>query len=590
MARLIGWLVLIGIAAAVPVGCGDATNEPTQAGPAGSASSKSQLVFVSASEPNTLDPQRMSWLHSIRAAECLYRPLMRYTLPQLELEPATAKSVEVSDDQLTYTFHLREDAAWSNGDPVTAHDFIAAWRRALLPDFAADYVKLLFHIEGAEAFFDWRTAQLERLANLPDNERAQAARQAWNEAIVHFDETVGVEAADDRTLVVTLAQPTPYFLELCAFITFAPNHAGTLETMMTLNETSGMMTIAETYWTDPDRLVSNGPYVLADHAFKQYMQLDPNPHYWDRENVANGGIRMKVIENPQSALQTYSQGGAHWLPDIPTATSLAADLVKSGRRDVHAAPWAGTYFYSFNCLPTLADGTANPLAQRAVRRALSLAINRADVVNYVTGMKQPIARSFVPSGKIPGYAPPTDEGVTFNPGKAKELLAMAGHPNGEGLENLTLLYNTGAGHEGIAQAIRSMWQDHLGITVSLEGVEVSHFGERLKNQKYTIARAAWIGDYRDPTTFLDKYRTNDGNNDAKFSHQQYDRLLDQAKQATDPAERMDLLRRAEAILLREQPIAPIFHFITLHVFNPQEVKGLDLNAWNVRRLERVSVR
>jgi len=590
MPRLSCWLVLIAVTVSLPLGCGDASDESPAPGAGDGSSQMSPLVFVSASEPNTLDPQRMSWLHDIRIAECLFRPLMRYTLPKLELEPATAESVEVSEDKLTYTFHLREDARWSNGDPVTAEDFITSWRRALLPDFAADYVKLLYCIEGAQAFFNWRTEQLEALAELSDAERPAAAAKAWAQALARFDDTVGIEAPDDKTLVVTLAQPTPYFLELCAFITFAPNHAASLEKQMSINDASGMMTVDQTYWTDPYTLVTNGPYVLDEHKFKQYMQLGPNPHYWDREMVANSGIHVKVIENPQSALQTYNQGGAHWLPDIPTATSLAADLLNSGRTDVHAAPWAGTYFYSFNCLPTLADGSPNPLANREVRRALSLAINRADIVNYVSGMKQPVALSYIPPDKIPGYAPPVQEGVTFNPGKAKELLAMAGHPGGDGLDDLTLLYNTGGGHADIAQAIRNMWQEHLGMTVSLEAVEVSHFGERLKNQKYTIARASWIGDYRDPTTFLDKFRTGDGNNDAKFANAQYDALLDQAKQVTDDAERMRLLAKAEAILLREQPIAPIFHYITLHVFNPREVKGLDLNAWNVRRLERVSVR
>ncbi|MCE9590180.1 MAG: peptide ABC transporter substrate-binding protein [Planctomycetes bacterium] len=554
---------------------------------------KADFTFVSPDDHNFLDPQRMSWLHDLRVAECLYEPLVRFKLPELTVEPAAAAKWEVSPDGLTYTFHIRPEAQWSNGDPVTAGDFIHAWRRAIIPDMAADYSQLFFLIAGAEDFFHWRQEQLNflqraRFASPGDLQRH--IDKMWPDALDHFKETVGISSPDPGTLVVRLVRPTPYFLELTQFSAFAPVHAASVEKATSVRESVGVLETDATYWADPERLVTNGPYLLARRRFKNDLLMTQNPHYWNRAAMRNTSIREVFIADPNMAMLMYKQGRIDWLPEIPTASRLAADLVAQHRPDLVASPWAGTYFYDFNCLPTLEDGTVNPLADARVRRALSMAIDRKTIVERVTRLNQPVARSFIPPGSLPGYEPPVEDGADFKPEEAKRLLAEAGYADGSKLTGLSILFNTGQGHENVAQQIKRSWEEVLGVSVMLEGVEGKAFSQRLKTQHYTIARASWIGDYRDATTFLDKHASGNGNNDSKWASAEYDSLLHQASELTDPAQRLAALRKAESLLLREQPIAPIFHYITLQAYDPAKVEGLYPNIWNFRRLEFVRVK
>ncbi len=565
-------------------GCGDDTPTASENTPRNTSGDTADFVFVAAVPPNTLDPQKISWNHDIRTAGCLFEPLLRYKLPQMTLEPAAAESWTVSEDQLTYTFQIRSEARWSNGDPLTAQDFITAWQRAMLPDFVADYVQLMFCIRGAEDFFNWRN---EQLANFKPSD---SAADAWREAQVQFKKMVGLRAPSAHTLVVELARPTPYFLELCAFATFMPNHTPSLKKHISFDTTSGLLKLPASYWTDPSMLVTNGPYALKRYRFKRDLLMEQNPHWWNKASMGNRSILQKIIEMPQTALLTYQNKEADWLPDIPSSLSLAADLVASGRSDVHTAPWAGTYFYTFNCKPRLADGSVNPMADPRVRRALSMGIDRKTLVQKITRMNQPQAKSFIPPNMIPGYESPKDAGVSFDPIAAKKLLAEAGYTDPTKLKGLSILFNTGGGHEPTAQTIKAMWKKHLGVSVYLQSMEVHAFRQQLKQQNYTIARASWIGDYRDPSTFLDKYHSNNGNNDSRWVNPSYDRLLAKAQQQTNPALRMKTLAEAEALLLQEQPIAPIYHYLTLHIFDANRVTGLHPNAWNFRRLEQVQVK
>ncbi len=208
----------------------------------------------------------------------------------------------------------------------------------------------------------------------------------------------------------------------------------------------------------------------------------------------------------------------------------------------------------------------------------------------LTRIDQPIARTFIPPGALPGYDPPVEAGVTYDIEAARKLLADAGFPNGQGLNGLTILFNANGGHVDIAQQIKNSWEKNLGVVVTLESLEVKAFGERLRKHDFTIARSAWMGDYRDPTTFLDKFQSTNGNNDAAWSNAKFDQLLEQASQQLDPVERLKTLRDAEALMLSEQPIAPIFHYVTLHVFDPEKVQNMGLNMWNFRRLELIEVR
>ncbi|MFG0249124.1 MAG: peptide ABC transporter substrate-binding protein [Phycisphaeraceae bacterium JB051] len=576
------WLMALGCGLLLMLtACGKESDKssPTQA----AAPDQADLTFICNVAPNTLDPQKMSWLHDIRIANALYEPLIRYNLPQVTLEGGVAESWQVSDDKKTYTFNLRADAKWSNGDPVTANDFVYAWRRAMLPDFTADYVQLLFCIEGAEEFFQWRTNQLAKF------KPGSSAEVAWGIARERFGQTVGINAPDTHTLVVKLQRPTPYFLELCAFATFMPNHPKSIEKVLTFDTNTGMLQMPAGFWSAPETLITNGPYQLAEYRFKQDMVLTQNPNWWNKATMRNTSIRQKIIESAQAAMLAYENGDANWVPEVPSASSFAADLVATGRKDVHTTPWAGTYFYSFNCNPKLADGTPNPLADPRVRRALAMCIDRKTIVSKITRMNQPIAKTFIPPDMIPGYLPPEVDGAEFDPDSARELLKQAGYSDPSKLRGLSILMNTDGGHEPIAQAVSHMYKTHLGISVPIESMEVRSFRERLKKQHYTIARASWIADYRDPTTFLNKYQSDSGNNDAKWLSKPYDQLLKDASHETDSYQRLQLLRQAESIMMTEQPIAPIFHYVTLDVFNPAKVKHLYPNSWNFYRLEQIEV-
>ena len=547
---------------------------------------EADLVFVGGDEHNHLDPQKMSWLHDIRIANCLYEPLVKHNAVDLSIEPGVAESWTVSSDKLTYTFKLRQDARWSNGDPVVAGDFVFAWRRALLYEMAADYTKLFFCLRGAEDFFDWRKQQLARFAKGSND----TAGQLWQQAQAHFAATVGLAAPDERTLVVTLVRPTAYFLELCAFATFMPNHVRSVEAVTSIDPASGMLGEQAGYWSDPSQLVCNGPYVLKRRRFKRDLLMVANDHFWDRRAMANSSIMEKIISNPQTALLAYQRGEVNWLPDIPSASSVAADLAKLRRPDTHLVSMAGVYFYNFNCKARLNDGSANPLADKRLRQALSMGIDRKTLVSKVTRLNQPVARSFVPPDAIAGYDPPVEAGIGFDPAGGRKLLAQAGYRDGRDLAGLSILYNTGFGHETIAQAIKRMWQQHLGVVVKLEGVEVKAFSERLKKHDYTIARAAWFGDYRDPTTWLDKMMSDNGNNDCAYSSREYDDLMRSAADAVaDPAQRLALLRQAEAVMLDDSPMAMIYQYISIFVYDPHKLRGMTRNPWNIWRLENVRV-
>ncbi|MFA9478680.1 peptide ABC transporter substrate-binding protein [Phycisphaerales bacterium AB-hyl4] len=578
-----GWSILFAIAftfaSLLAVGCG---RQP-----------EADVIFLTTSEHNDLDPQRISWLHDSRVVEQMFEPLVVHDFTTHETKPGVAESWDISDDGMTYTFHLREDARWSNGDPVTANDFVFAWRRALTPDLAAQYARMLYRIEGAEAFLHWRTEQIEQYAQVSrdaNGGRGEIAEQVWQLAEDRFEQSVGVTAEDDRTLVVRLERPAPYFLELVAFITFYPVHARSVQEAMTLDPATGMWRMDTRYWSDPNRLVSNGAYKLAGRRFRQYVHMTANEHYWNAGQVQNASIMERIVSDPQNAMTTYRRGGANFWPGVP-AGAMASELVRDDRRnDVHTQTMAGTYFYNFNCMPQLRDGRDNPFADPRVRRAFSKAIDRDTIVQRVTRMNQPVAMSYIPPDVIGDYNPPTEHGITFDPERARELLAEAGYPNGEGLTGLSILYNTGAEHGDIAQAIRRMWEQHLGVSVSLESVEVNAFFDRLRSQDYVIARASWFGDYPDPTSWLDRMLSDDANNNTAWSNEAFDALLTEAANETEPSARLALLREAEALLLDEQPMAMIFQYVSVNLWNPDQLEGLNANPWAKWNMDRIRVR
>ncbi len=598
---------------------------------------EADLVFVNRGECHTLDPQRMSWLQDFRIAEAIYEGLVSWNNDTFDIEPGVAREWSVSDDGLTYTFALRTDAKWSNGDPVTAGDFLYAWRRALMPDTTADYADLFFKIRGGEEFFEWRSRQVAEFSadqSLRGQERQARAEELLAEARAHFAATVGLSAPDDHTLIVTLQQPTPYMLDLFAFGVFSPVHPPSVEPHITVDAATG--SLREQFgWTKPPRCVTNGPLKLTRWRYKRDMLMEANPYYWNREKVRSQRVLSLSVEDTSTAVLAFQTGTIDWLSDL--SAEFRADMLAQARayterhadrleelkvqgldycermrvlasesppqegerNDVHAFSAFGTYFFNFNCQEQFNNGKPNPFHDARIRRAFALAIDKASIVRNVTRMNQNVARTFIPPGSIPGYESPA--GLGYDPAAARALLAEVGYEdrNGDGLIEdargepfmvVELLYSTGEDHKNIAAAISGMWERELGVRTTLAGKESKVFGDELKKHNFVTARGNWYGDYGDPTTFLDLFRTTNGNNDRAYSNAYFDELMARIDAELDPQARMDLLEEAEAFVMEQElPFVPLFHQVTLYMFDPAEVSGLTTHPRLVQYLWEMEV-
>jgi ABC-type oligopeptide transport system substrate-binding subunit len=644
---------------------------------------EADLVLVNNADVFTLDPQRQSYIHDFRMTYALFEGLVRWNTGDFSIEPAAADLPEISPDRLTYTFRLRADGRWSNGDPVTAGDFVYAWQRLLLPETAADYSNLLFCIDGAEAFWHWRAAQLagfaadpwsapadrradhaagmvgrlQRLlaaASLPsgiapapvagidrdavgaeldaitaaagrtggdvepalqqatrtrawvDDLSARASRRAearwmWHEALGRFEQTVGLRALDRHTLQVRLARPTAYLLELACLAVCAPVHRPCVEgwpvewhgegpppadrlRWVRLDPRTGRLEQRH-QWARPGRLVSNGPYQLAAWRYKRDMRLERNPHYHSPQRVRSDSVVVRTIGDANTRVLAFESGGVHWLSTVGAeyqADMIAqrrsyeqahagelAGLLASGlsrddaltdlpppgpdqRRTIHVVPAFGTDFYSFNCRPRLADGRANPFHDARVRRAFVMSVDKQAIVRQATRLDEPVISTLIPPGSIPGYRGPA--GLPSDPVRARAEFADAGwiDRDGDGLvENargepfpvIDLLWTTGTPrYKWISLALKSQWEQALGVRLEMRPTDTKFFKEDLKQGKFMIARGRWYGDYGDPTTFLDLCRTGDGNNDRGYSSPVVDDLLERAAGEPDPQRRLALLR------------------------------------------------
>lgn len=556
-------------------GCGD-RGEP--------AAIPGTLRFAATASLSQLDPHRARTVNDGRIIECLYEPLLRQRSDDLTIDPGVAERWDVSDDGLTWTFHLREDAKWSDGQPVTADDFRFAFRRMLLPDTSGYYASLFFAIKGAQEFYNWRQSQLTEFAKGSQED----PQSLYREALRRFDERVGVEAPDARTLVVHLTNPVPYLEGLLAFSPFSPLPQHVLEPQTQADPTTGRASIDSAYFGDPAKLVTNGPYVLKQWLLRDSATLEANPFYWDRKSMQNERVIQYEVSDPIVAVMKYDRGELDWLPDVPTGSRLASQLVNSKRTDVASMPASATYYYEFNVQPVV-HGRKNPLADARVRRALSMAIDRQTIVDRVTRMHQPVARTLVPVGAMPGYDPPVEAGVSYDIAEARRLLAEAGYPGGQGLDGLTIMINNGGGHELPAQFIKRTWEKELGVRVGIEALEWSMHNQRRDQGDFWIARAGWFADYQDPMTFLELFEGGNSSNQSGYANPQYDALIEQSRHEPDPAKRLAILRRAEAILVHDQPLAPIYQYTNLHLFRPDQVKHLNPNPPNARRLEWVEV-
>ena len=496
-------------------------------------------------EPIDLDPAMATDNITNNIVMSLMEGLAQYDPRTCLPTPAIAERWEVAADNLTWTFHLRAGARWSNGDPVTAADFVYAYRRMLSPGLAAEYASMLFALQNGQAYYDGKVAD--------------------------FGE-VGAQAVDAHTLVLRLEHPVPYLPMLVCHASWYPIHRATIEKFGRIDDRG-------TRWTRPGNFVGDGPFVLAEWKPHQIIRVTRSPTYWNRDQVRLNEIDFYPIEDNTAEEAMFRSGQLHITATIPI------DKIAVYHRDpqlaglLHEEVNLATYFFYFNT-------TKPPLTDVRVRRALAYAINRQDMVDHVTlGGQQPAGHLTPPD--TAGFTATAE--VPSDPVQARRLLAEAGYPGGKGFPRLELLFNTNEGHRKIAEAIQQMWRRELGIEITLRNEESKVQNDSLRQGNFQIGRYAWVGDYLDPSTFLDLMLSDSGNNNTGWKNAEYDRVVRQADHLEDQAARFALYQRAEQILADECPLAPLYFYTRDNLRRP-DVKGwygnlLDLHPYTGVYLE-----
>ena len=522
--------------------------------------------------------------------------------------------------QIVFTFTLRPEARWSNGDPVTGRDFEYSYRRMLNPKLAAQYSYMLHVFNNAKLFNEGR--KCEGLWLLPKKgeptRRAHVAHPAeWEkltpkgrlralqslrpeqedqDAICPFcakklqpldwedwaRANVGVKAVDARTLKLTLENPTPYFLELLNHYSFWPVHEQTVEKF-------GARILRGTGWARPASFVGKGPFILDEWSINARIVVRRNPDYWGWAN-ADGTlqeIRFCPIESPDTEERAFR---ARFLHHTQTVPPHRLDSLRANWPDeLHIDTYLGVYFYRLNTKPPKSHPKDQPwpLADRDVRRALALAINRKDLIDYVLKAGQQPAYYYTPRG-TGGFV--AQDQFKYDLKEAKRLIA--GYLKRKGLDELPeieLKFNTSESHKKVAVAIQEMWRSELGIKVALDNQEWKVFLKTTEMMDYEIARAGWIGDYNDPNTFLDMWVTDGGHNNTGWSSQRYDDLIRLAAAEADPKKRYEYFHECEKILGDEMPMLPIYIYVRSSLRHPS-VRGwyptvLDHHPYQYVRLQ-----
>lgn len=440
--------------------------------------------------------------------------------PEGNPEPAMAENIDVSEDDLTYTYTLR-DAQWSNGDPVTAQDFEYAWKWALDPENASDYAYQLYYIEGAEAY---------------------------NSGEGSVDD-VAVTAVDEQTLEVKLVNPTPFFDELTAFYTYYPVNSNVAD--------------GNPDWhTDPngEDYIGNGPFNLESFRSSDEIVLEKNDNYWDVENVALDTVNIDMVESEATALNMYEAGELDYLGSPFNSIDLNALDRFRDEGTLNVSDQAGTYMYVFNVQDEIMEN-------ENIRKALTIAIDREALIDNVTKGEQVPATGLVPL-TMEGFEEPGDYFEANDMEEAQAALDA-------GLEELgmsdpselsiALSYNTSEAHAAIAQFIQQGWSDNLGINVTLDNSEWQVYLETLNGLEYQAGRYGWLGDFNDPINFLEIYENEGGNNNTGWTNEEYTQLIEDASQEADETARTEMLQDAEEILMSEYPLAPIYFYTNLSV-------------------------
>ncbi len=473
-------------------------------------------------EPQTLDPHRAEGVPTANILRDLYEGLVT-TAPDGRLVPGAAGRWDISRDGLIYTFYLREDGRWSNGDPVTSEDFVFSLRRSVSPVTATIHGRMLVPIENADAI-------------LAGKKPASA---------------LGVEALNSTTVQIRLDDPTPYFLGLLTHASTYPIHRPSLEA-------HGDQFVL------PGNLVSNGAFVLQTWQPRSRMELVRNPHYHGVQRVVPERVFYYPIEDENTEFQRFRLGDLNWTHQVPN--SQFRWLSKNLPEAMVVSPWFGTYFFAFNL--TREPFIDNP----SLRRALILAVDREILTEKVTRFGEIPTYTLVPEG-LPDYTPPLPEYAKVDQAEREAMALQAYREAGFDLDQplqVELRYNTSENHKRIAVAIAAMWKQTLGVRTRLVNEEFRVFLQnRAMRRKTEVFRAGWIGDYQDAFTFLEIFHSGHGRNDAGYDNPRYDRLLESIATERIPARRRNLMVEAERMLLEDQVVLPVYTYVTKRLVSPR---------------------
>lgn len=495
-----------------------AADETTDATEAPASTGEKILSVQVGPDPETIDPALNSAVDGgnmlLHSFECLLA-----VDENGQLVPGQAESWETSEDGLTWTFHLRDGLKWSDGSDLTANDFVYSWKRVCDPMVAAPYAEtVLSMVEG------------------------------YDKAIEGDLDALQVVAQDDNTLVVTLNAPCSYFGSLAAFATLSPVQEATVEA-----NGDAWATSAETY-------ISNGPFYVSEWVPGSYIMMSKNPYYWNADAIKLDGIKWNLIEDSNAAYSAYQTGEVLMIKDVPTEE--IPSLKDSA--DFHVDPIIGTYYLSMNL-------ERDAFKDARVRKALSLAIDRDYVANTLMQGTYSPADNFMGPGWIDmdgkQFKDNANGGQSYidvnnyeaDLEEAKQLLADAGYPNGEGFPTITYTTNDAGYHKVVAEYLQQAWAE-LGIDLQVDIVEWASFTPMRRNGDFDIARNGWVGDYSDPSNMLELFYTTNGNNDGKFSNADFDAAIDLSRTTLDSAERSQALHTAEDILMEEAGCIPVAYY------------------------------
>lgn len=500
------------------------------------------LVIANGTEPESLDPAIVTGVSEMRITKALFEGLTKLDGRTARPVPGLAERWDISPDGAIYTFHLRPNARWSTGEPITAHDVVWSWLRALDPGTAADYAGQLFYIRNAESF---------------------------NAGTLQDAAQVGVRALDDHTLRVELDHPLAFFLDMCAFPTLAvvPRR---------------VIARHGDRWLAARPLPASGPFELDCWRINDRVRLRKNPRYYAADQTRPEVVDILPVGSPNTALNLFETGVADivWDKDL-VPTELLGEL--SQRPDYHTFAYLGTYFYRFNV-------TKPPFQDVRVRRAFALATDKERLVKKLTRGGERPAPQFVPFG-VANYEPPP--GLPCDPPAARRLLGEAGFPEGRGFPRVSYTFFSAAGGAAKLQGkigveLQQMWRDALGVNVELRQIERKVFYSAQSRLDYDISASSWVGDYNDANTFLDLFLSASGNNRTGWKHPRYDALIRAANRERDLGKRAALFRDAESLLIREEaPVVPLYFYAGFNLYDPDKIAGLWPNILDEHPLQDI---